>query len=217
MKGLTLVIAALTALSSAAFAVGDVGPTFEDTLAQTIQQTGSSVKQQMANFGQRGGGGGRGGGGWGPRPGPRPGPWPGPRPNPGPRPGPRPPVPNGWRPHPGPGSWNGWGHPGWGTGRWAYNGGRWLWWGWAPWAITAGVACDAYYANSYQNCSNAAWQNNATCLDNCAAVGSPDGCSEQCTAETQNAVQSCEFSYDNYWNCGVPVVWPPVGVVIRIP
>jgi hypothetical protein len=122
-----------------------------------------------------------------------------------------------WGPHPGPGHWDGWGHPGWGYGnRWDYRDGRWLWWGWAPWVVGS-VACDAYYRNAYNECSDSAWQDNTTCVNNCAAVGNPEGCEDQCSAETNNAIEGCEYSYRNYWNCGFPVVWPPVGVVIRIP
>ena len=94
------------------------------------------------------------------------------------------------------GHWGDWGHPGWGYGnRWAYRDGRWLWWGWAPW-VAGGVACDAYYANAYRECSDAAWQDNTICVNNCAAVGYPEGCNDQCSHRDHTTPSTrCEFSY----------------------
>ena len=119
--------------------------------------------------------------------------------------------------HRGHGGWDRWpGHPGWGGDRWALRDGRWLWWGWAPWVAGGAVACNYYYANSYQACSNAAWASDTACEQSCAYTGDPN-CSAQCTYETREAINSCQWSYDQAWNCGYPAVWPPVGVIIRIP
>jgi hypothetical protein len=129
---------------------------------------------------------------------------------------------------PGPGKGGGWGHhgsgpwgdghPGWGRGKgpFGYRDGRWLWGGWVLWTSARGL-CDAYYAGSYRACSNAAWSNNAACAYDCASTSDPQGCDQACGFETRNAINSCEWSYRQVWNCGVPVLWPPVGVVIRIP
>jgi len=215
-------VASLAALAAAFVAAQAGAQVAGDTVLQTAVSTelgqdgiGAQVKAQKAQAAsdatqfkvveaQFHGGehGGEHGGDHG-RPGPRPGPF-------GPRPGPI-------GPRPGHGDWNRWpGHPGWGGDRWAFRDGRWLWWGWSPWFVGAGVACNVYYANSYQACSNAAWASNAACVNSCAYTGDP-ACSAACTEETREAINSCQWSYSNTWNCGFPAVWPPVGVVIRIP
>lgn len=134
-----------------------------------------------------------------------------PHPIPHPHPGPF--------PHPGHGDWNRWhGHPGWGHDhdRWQYRDGRWVWWGWTPWVVGRG-ACDAYYAGTYRACADTAWESDASCHASCAEAGGDPYCNEACTDETRNALNSCEWSYRNVWNCGIGPVWPPVGVIIRIP
>ena len=163
--------------------------------------------------------GGNPGGHPGGNPGGNPGGHPGGNPGDGPHGGPgHDPHPGGgWHPNPGPGHWDGWGHPGWGRDGWGWRDGRWLWSGWAPWAVGSGLACDSYFANAYQQCSDAAWSNNDACKSACDQAGTPDGCYDQCDSETSNAVNSCELSYNSNWNCGFAPVWPPVGVVIRIP
>jgi len=77
--------------------------------------------------------------------------------------------------------------------------------------------CNVYYADRYHQCSDAAWADNAICKTDCDRVGGGSECYYQCDSETRNAVNSCEFSYRGYWNCGEPVLWPPTGIVIRIP
>ncbi len=178
---------------------------------QKAVQDYNDQQAQMDDAAFHGGGPGRGGPGRG---------GPGGHPGPGPRPGPRP------GPHPGPvgpgrGGWGRWGgHPGWGYGhRWGWIGGRYIWWGWAAWSIGSGLACNGYYSGAYSQCSNAAWADNAACKSSCASNGFPEpsDCSYQCDSETRNAINSCEYSYRSYWNCPYAVVWPPVGIVIRIP
>jgi hypothetical protein len=80
-----------------------------------------------------------------------------------------------------------------------------------------GMACDAYYADLYRQCSDVAYADNTACINDCASIGYPEGCQDQCEIETNNALDSCQYSYRGYWNCGYPAVWPPVGVVIEIP
>jgi hypothetical protein len=174
----------------------------------------SATSPEEAEFAASHGGGSHGGGGGNYHPpAPHPGPVPHPTPTPHPTPGPHPqPVPhhggNSW----GPGHWDNWHHPGWGTGRWAYRDGRWMWWGWARWS---GVGmCDAYYYGMYRNCSNDVQENYNLCRSNCAGI---EECNEQCAVESENAVNACEYSYRGYWNCGYPAIWPPVGVVIWMP
>jgi hypothetical protein len=185
-----------TSLQQASATLMTAVPTQVSAQKALATSDAAQFKLDQASF-QRGGG----------RPGPRPGPF-------GPRPGPRP-GPFGPRPGPHGGDWGRWGVHGWGFGsRYNFVDGRWLWWGWAPFVITAGVACNAYYSSEYSSCQNSAWASNAACIQECGGIAD---CNAACNDETRNAVQSCQFSYDNIWSCGGAPLWPPVGVVIRIP
>jgi hypothetical protein len=237
-------LAAIAALFAAGAAKAQVAgaPNLEQTVLTTQQTVRAATADQktlattgaaqlqadQANFDEeRGGPGGGRGPGRGPgrdpgrNPGRDPGRDPGRNPgrNPGRDPGRDPGQGGHGDHHPewGHGDWGRWhGHPGWGRDRWAWRDGHWYWWGWAPWVIGAGVSCDVYYRGSYQQCSAAAWANNSACVQACGPFADP-ACNEACNLETRDAIQTCEFSYRNEWNCGFPVVWPPVGIVIRIP